>query len=702
VTLCSASQEFGANFRGGLMNFLHCMTFRTICLAAVLAVSATLVPAADFTVLPTSLGLPPGPTETTTQTVFFHAVRSGTLKFDSVDVQSISGPDDTRLDTAAARLVGFIPGSGGSTVPVNIQMTRAAFARPGAYKIALHVKGLWIPVAPPQPPASAPGPTSSPIDEAVELSLTRAPAQVTINIANNSRVSINRRNPWNEGGIAVSFSVSQEGGLPVEGLKLKASSVVRSSDNELVPGTVGLLPAELTVANGAGSGTLAFYDFTRAGDFQTNVTFTAPALAKPIVVPMTIRVSDDWMLPFVTILLGVLAGATVHFLVRMWRPRQVSAYRLGQVQVRLEALAREIGAETTRREYDRLLRRIHVLNDGIDIDATTDDAVRQLDTDIKSLEDKLNQVDAAAALALSQQQKELDKTLRDLSPHIGDPGKAELAQIKADLEACRKDYEADHVETVLESINALKDALAATRKRLTIGAINTMKAEIGGLPNQDDRTALNGKAQDALNKLNESSADVGQILDALRSAINEKKGEVGDVVAEREPPVERREIRVIEAPEYHRVGAELTFAISPAPTQQTIKVVRWTLDGSPIQNSATRLTRSFPVAGKFTVAARIEYQDGHAPDDVAPLRIAIEPSETQERVGKIADMIRRADWGLLLLAVVVAAVTGLLDRYSGKSFGTVADYCWAFLWGFGIDSVVRGFSASFGRLTAKQ
>jgi hypothetical protein len=31
----------------------------------------------------------------------------------------------------------------------------------------------------------------------------------------------------------------------------------------------------------------------------------------------------------------------------------------------------------------------------------------------------------------------------------------------------------------------------------------------------------------------------------------------------------------------------------------------------------------------------------------------------------------------------------------------VADYCWAFLWGFGIDSVVRGFSASFTRLNAK-
>jgi len=46
------------------------------------------------------------------------------------------------------------------------------------------------------------------------------------------------------------------------------------------------------------------------------------------------------------------------------------------------------------------------------------------------------------------------------------------------------------------------------------------------------------------------------------------------------------------------------------------------------------------------------------------------------------------------VALLLAAITGLLYLYLGtrKPFGSIQDYLLAFLWGFGIDNSVRGFT----------
>lgn len=676
--------------------------WRWAIVSALAVILNTVVQAAEVTVLPTTLGLPPGVADTSTQSVFLQAARPGSLKLDLVAVEYVSGPEDTRLDAAAAEVVEFALGAGGATIPLKIKLARSAFSRPGTYKIALRIKGQRFPEAAPQqvPPMPPPVPAPTTVDELIELSLTRAPAQITINLTNNSRVTIERCFPWNKGHGRVSFSVSQDGGPDVGGLKFKASAIVRSSDNELAPGKVDLDPPEMKVAGGSGTGTLVFTDIKRAGDFQTNLTFTSPSLAKPVVVPVTIRVKDSWFLPLVVILAGVFAGALVHFLVRIWRPRQLSAYRLTQLQIRLESLARAIGSETTRSEYDRLRMRLQNLGDGIEIDVTTDQDIQQLETDVTTLQTKLATADATAGETLKQQQQALDKAVRDLTPY-GGTAKDELEKIQAELASCSQLYNAGRTEEALNAVNALKYKLASTQTRLAQAAIDSMKADIARLPDATARTQLSNAAQQAATNLNQPSADIGRILGDLRQALDVAMNITRDAeMFSEETAAVQLSVAANPAPEGRRAGSPIQFVIDPRP-DKPIKVVRWAIDGSHLSSgTSTTMSQTYPVTGNFTVAAEIEYQDGSV-DSVAPLRFTILPSETTARVQSILSNIRRVDLGLLLVAVIVAAITGLLDRYVDKAFGTVADYCWAFLWGFGIDNVVRGFSATFTKLSAK-
>jgi hypothetical protein len=75
--------------------------------------------------------------------------------------------------------------------------------------------------------------------------------------------------------------------------------------------------------------------------------------------------------------------------------------------------------------------------------------------------------------------------------------------------------------------------------------------------------------------------------------------------------------------------------------------------------------------------------------------ITILPGEKEKYVIKLKRMLKSADFVIFGMAVVLASLTGLLYLSLGKPFGTPQDYLLAFLWGFGIDNSVRGFSELF-------
>jgi hypothetical protein len=174
---------------------------------------------AELTALPTTLGLAEGANETSTQTIFLRPMRQGSLKIDSVNVEFVSGPDDVRLAAGTVEVADFAAGTTGTIIPLQLKLKRSAFARPALYKIALRVTGQRMDV----PPSASP----TPVDDALELSLTRAAAQLTVSLPNNARVTIERGFPWNTGHQQVTFSVNQDTGPEIGALKLKPGAILR-------------------------------------------------------------------------------------------------------------------------------------------------------------------------------------------------------------------------------------------------------------------------------------------------------------------------------------------------------------------------------------------------------------------------------------------------------------------------------------------
>lgn len=333
------------------------------------------------------LGLAPSSSETTTQSLFLSAAQAGPLTIDWVSVEYVAGHDDTRLSAnAAVSIVDFTSGASGTTIRIGLTLAQREFSHPGTYRIGLRIRGKH---------GAAASPT--PIDEVNEVSVTRAAAQITVKIGADSRVIVERN-----GEQKVSFSVIQQSGPEISNLNLVQGTVGRSSDNVVVPGKVELAPTELTLGGGAASGKLRFSGFNQAGDYKSDLSFTSPNLSKPVTVPITIRVRDGWGWALFTIILGVLGGTLVYSLTHMWRPRQLLAFRVTQLVGRLQVLEGAISEPATRQEYDRLRRRLYILEQGIDLDLTNDAGVQQVQSEIEAFEAKIAKVQADADQALKR------------------------------------------------------------------------------------------------------------------------------------------------------------------------------------------------------------------------------------------------------------------------------------------------------------
>ena len=104
----------------------------------------------------------------------------------------------------------------------------------------------------------------------------------------------------------------------------------------------------------------------------------------------------------------------------------------------------------------------------------------------------------------------------------------------------------------------------------------------------------------------------------------------------------------------------------------------------------------FPAAGTWTVG--VEVVRGQALVASGSLTFEVRPDPSRRDVEGHARRLRRASLLLSGLAVVVASLTGLLALWVNKPFGTPGDYILAMLWGFGIDSSIRGLSGVVAKM----
>lgn len=222
-----------------------------------------------------------------------------------------------------------------------------------------------------------------------------------------------------------------------------------------------------------------------------------------------------------------------------------------------------------------------------------------------------------------------------------------------------------------------------------------MRRQISKLDDDTKKAELAHEADKVEDDFRKVDVKFGDVLLVLQNKIASARGFAADAGAPTQPALAPITIKVSAAPENCRADIELGFTIVGA--RSPLKAVSWAFDGLARQSQTEPIKHTFAVPGQYIVSATITYYDGTT-DPALPLRITVLPSASQSQAQRILQRIRQADLAELAAALIIAVIAGMLDRYVDKPFGTVTDYCCAFLWGFGIDSAVRGFGATLARI----
>ena len=80
-------------------------------------------------------------------------------------------------------------------------------------------------------------------------------------------------------------------------------------------------------------------------------------------------------------------------------------------------------------------------------------------------------------------------------------------------------------------------------------------------------------------------------------------------------------------------------------------------------------------------------------------KVGVIPGEAEKFEEQARYVLKGMDFIIFVISLLLATVTGLLFLYVGKVFGSLSEYLWAFLWGFGIDTAVKGYTAVYTKIT---
>ncbi|HEX8685738.1 MAG TPA: PKD domain-containing protein, partial [Pyrinomonadaceae bacterium] len=161
-------------------------------------------------------------------------------------------------------------------------------------------------------------------------------------------------------------------------------------------------------------------------------------------------------------------------------------------------------------------------------------------------------------------------------------------------------------------------------------------------------------------------------------------------------------IRVVESPDAWTTDAELTFVVeNPNNELRDGDKFNWRF-GNGAGKPTKKGTYSHTFRRPGTYAVEVDIVRGAGKWRTLSRPVVVRPSETDAVLDEIGRGLKRSEAVLAILAVVLAALSGLTYLYADKPFGTFQDYLLALLWGFGIDSSVRGFAGVFKNFTRQE
>lgn len=413
---------------------------------------------------------------------------------------------------------------------------------------------------------------------------------------------------------------------------------------------------------------LSVRNLSTAGEFTTHLLVDSPSLDSAQHVPLALEVADGPALPFLTIALGVLLAASVTTLAGRIRPLQELRYRVLELRAAAAPWSAVIVEPTKVGMLEEVLSALRVAERRNAMGVVDGEATRltTIETQLAALEkaDATDRATARAELALAQSQL---AGLEDVRASLLDDERARLAAAS------------DAAYRVGALLAERRTDEAQAGLRLLAPRVQTLAKDVA------DRLQRLGGAR------------------AMRAARANYAVPLDDPQA---PPADVG-LLVTTALDARQTDQPIAFEVfGPAGRLDAVASFDWDFgDGSAHRDTpGPTAEHRFAAAGRYTVtvAGHVEgAAAGAAPDFRATRVVTVVASPTQRNADAVRAYLVRIDWTLTSVSLLVATVTGFWVLYGDKVFGSTPQYIGAFLWGFGIDSSVRGIGDVLTRLGKK-
>ena len=609
-------------------------------------------------------------------------------------------------------------------IRVKLKLNKDVFKLTGDYRIMLLISGKA---------------KNRPVRTLATLTINRPPAEMNFDNLKYHTVELQRSYPGGEAsGTHVLYLQETSGKTFVNDLQMdvQVGQIYVKDGKTLASGNVDVTPRFIKAKNASPNDELGQWaldvnisGIKSAGNFTTELRVNSPAFNGSKTIPLTMTVTDRWGFPLTVIVLGVLGGFLANYLSQTWRPRQVNKYKILQ----LRAMAQKYRPLVQDPEkvtkiqvaLDSLSKAEDENNQGNTAAAATRLKMLEKDLgDFRREEIKQQTVLYDELIGTKAQVVQYSKALLNPTGQEKEKLSALLAELNSgQIDRLLEDDRIDEANRLLKTSQAQFVEFKKERLKRDLESLISQLEQIGAVPEtlkeakvevekkiEATKTLIrNGDIDRARENLNEINEDIKSLNRQLPP-----RARAAAPIIERNPLLSKVEenaaaqltrIQILEPSHLRTAGSYLHFQIEDSEgVIQGDDLLRWDFSDSSriIESSSRSITHAFTKVGRYHV--KIDILRGPAKDviKVLTLPLTILPGETEIELGEINSQIRRSEIFISAIALILAALTGLIYLYIGNAFGSLRDYLVAFLWGFGIDNSVRGFSAVLKKATGRE
>jgi hypothetical protein len=441
-----------------------------------------------------------------------------------------------------------------------------------------------------------------------------------------------------------------------------------------------------------------------AGDFETSLAFDSDSFARRHLLAISVHVKDLPWMPLVVILLGVMGGAVVTWLSGTRRDTLRTRYFLSELRLRLQKLAPAIVTPASADRYRDISAKLDEIGRASQLDRIAGGELATVTNQVGELEQALaaTQAEVITQLAaLDAQLAALNAALAADVPDIAErtrPVSAKIAAVRAMDRGGQYEYAAQQAaaaETLYQLVS--RDARAAAVEDLSLqisahlpsGAGKQLSVKINALR----RLVTTASLDDFVAALSDLHSELqhGGFPTQVRAGLQRPDA----------PPAEPDYSIVVKTAERSRVtGQRIDMDVVVANGRPVPDRVVWNFGNGSLDvvNGLLQTSPVYDWPGPYTVSVQL-YREADANfHEIATASLRIQAGSAARQVAGAVGALIRNEVLVMSIAMLLAAITGLLQLYVDRSFGSPEDYLVALLWGFGVEKSIRGFNAVYASL----